>query len=106
MAYQTRRNQNNFYRWFFIALFMLCALFCLTVVAIDTFTGIHLLMIESDIDKQALNSIFLVLSLLCIIVSGTILYLMKERRTGIDDRRQYQSPIDFADRRNNDCRRS
>ncbi len=105
MTSRIRTDPTSLYRWFFVLLFFVCGGSGLALVLFDALTGIDLLAIESDRDKDALYSILLALGLLGLCLAGTMLYLLRERRDHLAERRARRLPIDFPERRKQPERR-
>jgi len=105
MPYQIRSNSFTFYRLFFVALFLLMGFVGLGTVVLENYTGIEIIMADSDVEKQAIEATLTVMGLLGFFVAGVVVYLMQERRYHDLDRRRHDRSIDRPDRRRADDRR-
>ena len=106
MLFQIRTNLCFYYRLFFIFLFLLLGISGVGIAVLEYFTSIDIFAAESEFDKEALHTISLVMGVVGFAVACIMIYLMREKRSSISDRRQLSRPLDFADRRTNLNRRS
>ena len=76
------------------------------IVVLDYYAGITVIETDSAFDKQALFTTLGIMGALGFFTAFIMIYLMREKRGAITDRRQVNRPLDFIDRRSNTDRRS
>ncbi len=105
MTYQTRSDTFTLYRAFFIGLFLMLGIIGIGSVLLENYTELNVFFAASEFDKQALQATFLIMGILGFCTALMMIYLIKERRGGIIDRRVEFKPVDFSDRRSSTSRR-
>jgi hypothetical protein len=106
MLLRTRTNIFFYYRMFFIALFLLLGISGTGIVVLDYYAGITIIETDSPFDKQALFATSSIIGTLGLFMAFIMIFLMREKRGFIADRREINKPLDFVDRRSNTDRRS
>ncbi|MFV2004975.1 MAG: hypothetical protein ACC650_07185 [Gammaproteobacteria bacterium] len=106
MLLRTRTNIFFYYRLFFIALFLLLGISGTGIVVLDYYAGITIIETGSPFDKQALFATLSIMGTLGFFMAFIMIFLMREKRDSIADRREISKPLDFIDRRSNIDRRS
>ncbi len=106
MLFQTSSNSLFYYRLFFITLFLLLGIFGTGVVALEYYAGINVIATESETDKQALFATSSIMGALGFFTAFIMIYLMREKRESVSDRRKINRPLDFINRRSDIDRRS
>ena len=106
MLFQTHSNLVFYYRLFFVALFLLLGVAGTGIVVLEYFAGINIIKTETTIDKQALFATSSVMGTLGFLTAFIMIFLMREKRGSTTDRRQFNKPLDFIDRRLDTDRRS
>ncbi len=99
MSYEIRSNLFLYYRFFFIALFLLLGISCIGTVALGHYADIDIVTTESEFDKNALHTTLLVMGTLGIMVASMMLFLMREKRGNRNDRRKSSQPFNYANQR-------
>jgi hypothetical protein len=93
------RSDLSYYRFFFIALLLLLGIVSIGTVALEHYAGIDVVTTESEFDDKALCTTLLVMGTLGIIAACMMLYLIREKRGAINDRRKSSQPFNYANQR-------
>ena len=99
MSLRDQSKSFYYYRLIFVFLFLLMSFACIGIVALEQFAGFNLLDAGNDIDKEALFVTLIFMGALGFFTAFIMLYLMRERRGPVFDRRQFSMSVSFADRR-------
>ena len=99
MPYEIRSNLFLYYRFFFVALFLLLGISCIGTVALGHYADIDIVTTKSEFDEKALYTTLLVMGTLGIIVASMMLFLMREKRGVMNDRRKSSQPFNHANQR-------
>jgi hypothetical protein len=106
MQFKTHSTIIEYYRLFFIVLFLLLGISGTGITVLDYYTGVDIIPINTIADKQALFATSSVMGGIGFFTAFIMIYLMREKRKTTFDRRMINKPLDFIDRRSNKDRRS
>jgi hypothetical protein len=106
MRFHIQSNISLYYRLLFVGLFFVLGVASLGVVFLENYAAVTIVDTISDLDRNAIHSILIVMGILGICTAGIIVYLMQEKRNSVSDRRKVSQPTDFKDRRTNIDRRT
>ena len=105
MFYQAHSKLLYYYRLFFITAFLLLGIAGAGILLLECVADIDVISTERVIDEQALYVTCGFMGLFGLITAFIMIYLMQEKRKTTIDRRKFDRPLDFTDRRSNTDRR-
>ena len=105
MSFKLRSSPLALYRFFFVTLLLATGTICIATWLLESFFGISIINVSSDIDYKAILVTCGVTGIISMSSGILMLLLMIDRRTLQSDRRQQQHDINFPDRRTSKDRR-
>jgi hypothetical protein len=99
MSYILRPIKFTFFRLFFVALLFATGLSCLVLVVMQHYFDFNIISANSRNAYDAIFTGIIISGLLSLFYGVVLLRIMTDRRLQKYDRRQYQAPIIFFDRR-------